>query len=469
MGAFSETGPRELVPLTTVEASHGVWRNAQRTRDDSDCRRIPAGWRCAGTLSRPVGARTRARIKLAGNGPRRGTADRARWPDVRAPSRMDPSISRTLRLPTRIAPAETTAQLFDDVHDLLSSHLGQLEPCTTRIVSAVFASWMAPVLPMAPLLWIFAPTGSPKNLVLRLLSLLCRRPLSLVGVRRADLLRLPMSLQPSLILDEPDVRPGMQTLFQASSHRGLSVPSGHGVVDLFGPKIICSRRLPQGTALEADVFRSALIPVARQLPPLDKAMEEKIAEEYQARFLGYRLRNLSRVRCPTFDAPHLTWPVQDIARALGAALVDAPELQRKIVSLLADEDEEIRADSARSLDSVVVEAGLFFIHRGGQSEVRAQSTAETAEAIYKWRGSNEKVSPESVGWAWRRLGVPRGRLNRAGNGIKLTTATSRLIHRLAFSLGVRAMPSGLRGDCRYCRELEPMITQAKASIAGSGS
>lgn len=384
------------------------------------------------------------------------------------PLRVDPSVSKALRLPTRIAPPETTRQLFDSVHDLLSSRLAQFEPCITRMVFAVFASWMALALPMAPLLWVFAPAGSPKNLVLQLLSLVCRRPLPLVAIRRADLLRLPMALHPTLLLDEPDIQPAMQTLLQASSHRGLNVASGRGVVDLFGPKIIFSRKLPHGTALETGVFRTALIPVPGQLPPLDRATEENIAEEFQARFMGYFLRNFSRVRRPSIDVTNLTGPVQDLARSLGAAVVD-DELPKRIVSLLADEDEEIRADCARSFDSVVVEAGLFFIHQGGWSKVRAESTAEKVEAIYKGRGSDRKASPENVGWAWKRLGIPSGRINRAGNGIELSVATSRLIHKLAISFGVRAIQGGLRADCRYCRELEPMITHTKAGVVGSGS
>ena len=225
-----------------------------------------------------------------------------------APAAIEPSVKKALRLPTRIAPPETTRQLFDSVHDLLSSRLGQLESCITRMVFAVFESWLAPVLPMAPLLWVFAPAGSPKNLVLQLLSLVCRRPLSLVAVRRADLLRLPMALHPTLLLDEPDIQPAMQTLLQASSHRGLNVTSGRGVVGLFGPKIIFSRKLPHGTALETDVFRTALIPVPGQLPPLDRAAEENIAEEFQARFMGYFLRNFSRVRRPSIDVTNLTGP-----------------------------------------------------------------------------------------------------------------------------------------------------------------
>ena len=123
---------------------------------------------------------------------------------VYVPMPVDSSVAKAVHFPTRVAPSESTRKLFTAVHALLASHLGQLDPCITAIVFAIFASWLSPVLPTAPILSIFAPAGSPKKLVLRLLNMLCRHPLCLIGLRRSDLLRVPISLQPTLLLDEPD-------------------------------------------------------------------------------------------------------------------------------------------------------------------------------------------------------------------------------------------------------------------------
>jgi len=377
------------------------------------------------------------------------------------PVEIEPNVAQALRFPTRIAPPETSRELFIAVQDLLSSRLGQLEGCITKMVFVVFASWLVPVLPMAPIVWIFAPAGSPKNLVMQLLSLLCRRPLRLVGVRRGDLLHAPMSLQPTLLLDEPDLEPGMQSILQASSYRGLHIPGGRRIQEIYGSKIICSRRLPQGAALETDALRIALIPATAQLIPLDKTTQEEIAEEFQARFLSYLLRNFTNVQIPKFDVSHLTLPVQDLARALGAAVVGDEELQGRILPLLTGQDEEFRADRARAVDAVVLEALLFFIHDGGYSKVRAKELAERVAAIYKGRGSDEAPSPEMVGWAVRRLGIPGGRLDSAGNGVELPEPTCRLVHQLAISYGVRSMQVGSFNACRYCRVPEPSLAEAK--------
>jgi hypothetical protein len=376
-----------------------------------------------------------------------------------APAAIEPSVMKALHLPTRVAPAESARELFDAVHGLLARHLRQLNASITAMTFAVLASWCSPILPMAPILWIFAPTGSPRNLALRMLSLLCRRPLSLVGLKRGDIARLPLSLQATLLLDEPDLRPEMQLILQSSARRDSRIITNHGLLEFYGPKIVCSHKLPRGT-LETEALKAALIPIAGDLPPLDKKMEEEIAEEFQARLLGHLVRNAGGVQNASFAASQFTLPVQDLARTLNAAVVGDSELQKRMLLLLGVQDEELRADRARSCDAVVLEALLFFIHAGDWSKVRTDNVAEKVGAIYKGRGSDQQPSAETVGWALRRLGIPSGRINRAGNGVELDVGVCRLVHRLALCHGVRAMSGGPRDNCRYCRELEPEFAQA---------
>lgn len=381
---------------------------------------------------------------------------------VYSPIRMNGgAFLKAVRFPTQVAPLESTKKLFTDVHALLRRYLGQTDPFITAMVFTIFASWMSPLLPITPLLLIFAPAGSPKNLVLQMLNVLCRHPLRLVGLKRGDILHLPMQLQPTLLLDEPDLQPAMQTVLQASSHRGTQTISCRGIVDFYGPKIVCSHKLPEGTALETDALHISLIPVAGLLPLLDKKAEAEISEEFQSRFLGYLLRNSSGVQIPSFDVSQFSLPVQDLARAFGAAIVGDDEIRQKILPLLAAHDEEIRADRASAFESILLEAGLSFTHKRGQNNVRMDELAKEMSAIYKGRGIDEEPSAESVGWAVKRLGIPSGRINRSGNGLTMNVSTCRLIHTLALSHGVRAMQGRFFSECRYCRELEAMIANGK--------
>jgi hypothetical protein len=384
-----------------------------------------------------------------------------------------PSIVRALRLPTRVGPPEKTEVLFKDLHTFLTSRSGQLDSFVTPLVFTVFASWLSPVLPIAPIVSIFAPPGSPKTRMMQLLRIACRRPLCIVALTRSDMLRLPWSLGPTLLLDEPDLTSAMQTILRASSQRNIHVAAGHGIVDLFGPKIIVTSKPSYQALLDGDVLRVALMPISGTLPPLEKREEEQIAEEFQARFLGYFLRNFGNVRVPNFDVSELALPIQAVAQTLGSAVVGSKELQAKILPILALQDEEARAARACSLDSVVLESILFFIHRGDWSKVRTQNLAEKVTEISKGRGSDRTdVSAESVGWAVKRLGIPSGRINKAGNGVELTNELCRLVHRLALSYGVRAMQSGPHRGCRYCEELDLAARQAShvaMNAAGTGT
>ena len=216
-------------------------------------------------------------------------------------------------------------------------------------------------------------------------------------------------------------------------------------------------------SLEGDVLRVALTPISGNVPPLEKREEEEIAEKFQARFLAYFLRNFTRVQVPNFDVSDLALPVQGIAQTLGSAVVGSAKLQARILPMLAVQDEELRAARACSLEAVVLESILFFIHRGDWSKVRAENLAEKVTEIYKGRGTDRTDVPaESVGWAVKRLGIPSGRINKAGNGVKLTHELCRLVHRLAFSYGVRAMESGFRQGCRYCEELQAAAKQQRS-------
>ena len=132
-----------------------------------------------------------------------------------------PNIERALRLPARIGPPENVEVLFGDLHNFLAGRSGQPDSCITPLVFAVFASWLWPVLPIAPIVSIFAPPGSPKTRILQLLEMVCRRPLCLAGLTRSDMLRIPWSLGPTLLLDEPELKPAMQAILRASSQRGM--------------------------------------------------------------------------------------------------------------------------------------------------------------------------------------------------------------------------------------------------------
>jgi hypothetical protein len=366
--------------------------------------------------------------------------------------RLEPILARAVRLPEGVAAEESCTDLFRDTSGLLRRHLGQTEMFITALVFYIFGDWFFDVLSIAPILLVVAPIGSPRESLLQLLSALCRRPLRVAGARRADFKSFPMWLSPTLVLDEPEMRPSMLKLLHTTTRRGSYVPFGHSLLDLWGPKIICTYEFPGELGLANSSIRLAMTPAVGQLEDLDGNLIE-IAQKYQPRFLGQRLRNLRTVRLPDFEVSEISQPARDLARILGAAIVGDDGLQRQILPIIAAQDEEARTERSRSVKATLVEALFFFSLQEERHEVRSAELADKTNSSRYGRREFETISPESVGWILKDLGMHTRRLGSAGNGVKLTQSTRRFIHRLAIAYDVRTMQGHSKATCRYCADI----------------
>ncbi len=376
---------------------------------------------------------------------------------VYEPLHVDPSVASAMCFPSSVAPAEATRTLFDALHGLFSRSLAQSEQTITILTAWVFTSWFPELLPIAPVFFVVTATESLKIVLLQILRLVCRRSLPLVGVNRGNFRSLPMQLLPTFLLVDDDPRPAMLQLLESSCYRGAFIPSGLGLVNPFGPKVILSRAFPRSLSPTSPVLRIVLTPPAGPIAPLDEESEARIAMEFQSRFVGFRLRNFKHVRVPEFDVSKLTPPLQDLARTLGAALVGDKELQEKILDSLSAEDQKIRAERSSTVEALVIEALLFYCHEEGITQIRSSQLATTVNALYAGRGSDEMISAESAGWKMKGLGLPTGTIDSAGNGLKLTDSTRRLVHQLALAYDVLDRPEAFRAGCQHCDEVKKIL------------
>src|SRR5229473_3396117 len=74
-----------------------------------------------------------------------------------APLRVDPTMLRSLQLPSNTAEYGSTRKLFTEISGLISrvTHVG--DDVVQPLTFLVFATWLADGLPVAPYLWIVAP------------------------------------------------------------------------------------------------------------------------------------------------------------------------------------------------------------------------------------------------------------------------------------------------------------------------
>ena len=144
----------------------------------------------------------------------------------------------------------------------------------------------------------------------------------------------------------------------------------------------------------------------------------------------YREKNVEQVRRSTFNPSGLTSETAAIAKALGACIIGAPELQRKLVSLLKAQDQQHRSQESGTAEALVVEAALNLSRRGREHAFTSE-IADEANRLLELRGERLKLSPETVGRRLCQLGLRTRCLTLAGNGLTFDKATVAVIQQLA--------------------------------------
>lgn len=199
---------------------------------------------------------------------------------------------------------------------------------------------------------------------------------------------------------------------------------------------------------------------------MDSADAERIAAEFQAKLLTYRLFNHDKVTAPTLDLSELTAPTRELAQNFAACIVGDEELQSQVIPLLRPRDREIRVDRAALLEAIVLEALLAACHDGHAGSLSVTYITQMINSISAGRGETQEISPEIVGWKLRALGLRTEFISGGRKGLAFHPEIRATIHRLAAAFGVRSLQQGAVGNrCPDCTALEMPRTPGAADAS----
>jgi hypothetical protein len=119
-----------------------------------------------------------------------------------------------------------------------------------------------------------------------------------------------------------------------------------------------------------------------------------------------------------------------IANALGACIVDSPDLQSKLVALLGSVESQRQADRSTSLEAITLEATLNLVHTG-KAQILVNEVANEVNRIALARGERLRYSAETIGHRLKKIGLVTRRLGKAGKGLVMDLATMARVHELA--------------------------------------
>jgi hypothetical protein len=361
--------------------------------------------------------------------------------------------ARGVPFPSRTESYGTTGELFTLIKTtiiectLLSDRVSEL------LTYWAISTWFIDCLLIAPCLVI---TGSPKegDLVLRTLRAFCRRPFLMNGVSNAMLKGIDWDLRPTLLASEPNLTKRVGALLDCSTRRGYMVGAAQEYRDYFGSKAIYLGEDPPINSIPQFAVHINAATTPKLGPAHPRRLTDSITRSFQNQLVQYRQKNMVKVYNSDFDSAVLSADTRDIANALGACIVDAPDLQAELLSLLAPRAELRSGDRAESLEALVVEATLSLCHQG-KPQILVREIADEANRIRRSRGEKLQLSAEKVGHKLKKVGLYTRRLSSAGNGLLIDHSTRVLVHDLAAAfLGTGYGQENENVDCSLCNGKE---------------
>ncbi|MGD1081648.1 MAG: hypothetical protein ABR881_25300 [Candidatus Sulfotelmatobacter sp.] len=261
---------------------------------------------------------------------------------------------------------------------------------------------------------------------------------------------------PTLLIRAPQLSKAMADLLDASNQPGYFVSSGKDVWQFYGAKCIYlgedgNQQIVGPRTIHVRAGRKAS-EVGRSLPT------NEVVQNLQNQMLYYRLCAHDGVGSSTFRVTGFLPELCAMAQVLGAPLDGDPELQKGIIELLKDLNEQVRADRSCGLSAMVLRAVLWYCHQPERQQVCVREIAEKANDLYREEGELLRVSNETVGHALKNLGLYTRRLGNAGRGLSLDKATQKRAHDLSYSNEV--FPNGDDVPaCGHCHARQVPETQ----------
>lgn len=390
----------------------------------------------------------------------------------RAPA-LNPSIAKALCLPAEILPGGSSNERIDEIISALEGPIHLTARDYLLAASFSLSTWFPEWIDVYPYLVITGPSGSGKSTFLRLLRCFCRRPILLGDISTAALYRLADQVSPTLLLDECefDGTRGSRTLrrfLRMGNAGGQYVARGGEVFDGSCPKVICVNEAIEDVALSTRAIHISILPSNRDLEPVDKSTLDRIADEQQAKLLGFRIENRLRVCVPslaTTDRTKAFSPkLRDIARALLAPLFGDERLESELIQALEAQDDEAVVE--RSNEPMWQVANVLFgcCHQACPGEATVGSIAEKVNRL-RIEAGLKPFTARKVGAILKILGVKTMSLGNWGRGIEFSPQFHRKAHALARQFAITrrditnwmAVKGGYGGPaCNLCLEFDLM-------------
>ena len=353
-------------------------------------------------------------------------------------------VHRAMRLPKAVCPYESTSALLDTIEALISRCVALDRKYIRLLADFVLCTWFVDRLPIAPYVSVIGLPQSGKTTLLKVLSLICRRPLLVANITPASLYKACAQFCPTVLIDEASTishSPIIRHLLRTGTTRdGISV-KGDQVFHSYGAKVISWLEPPDDPALNS---RCILVPMfessnSNLAKPTDPEIE-RLAFKLQAQLLQFRFENVKKIHFRPIPEGEILRPrSRDILCALSAVHLQNSDRTKELVDFFKT-GEAIPQEPLSAEQNAVLRALFAIIHsREGFCSVQTRYLTNAVNYFLERAGEPLRLLPRKVGAVVKSLGFSNRKRTYLGWTLSLSRSDFEKIHQLAECYGLENM------------------------------
>jgi len=368
-------------------------------------------------------------------------------------------VLRHIRLPSDAKPYDSVQELLRRLETLISQCVAVDEQHVAILADFVLSTWVIDRFSVAPYLSVVGLPQTGKTTLLRVLSLVCRRPLLIADITSASFYHACARFMPTMLIDEAGSIKNNRTLrhmLRSGTTRDVLAVRKNRAFHCYGAKVISSLEPPDDAALNS---RCIVIPMSESkstaLVRTDEPAVQQQAADLQAQLLRFRFENYKTVRPVPVPGDEALRPrTRDLLRVLSAAHADVS--RSELLLRFVESGQGVQLEPLSPEQNAVVRALFSAVHiREDFSRIWISDLTQRVNTFLELAGEQLRIQPRKVGAVVTSLGFSSRTRTNSGWVISLSRKDAERLHELAVSYGIDGIrdsfPQGISPDeCSLC-------------------
>jgi hypothetical protein len=378
---------------------------------------------------------------------------------VLVPLARNNEVLRRLRLPSAVSPYESLHALLCCLESLILQCVAVDEQYVPVLADFVLSTWFVDRFSVAPYLSVVGLPQSGKTTLLKVLSLVCRRPLLITDITSAGFYQACARFMPTMLIDEMATAANNRTLrhiLRSGTTRDVLAVRKDYSFHSYGAKVVSWLEPPDDPALNS---RCILIPMfenkSTALVRTDEPKVRQLAAQLQAQLLRFRLENFKTVQVASVPGDEVLRPrTRDLLRALSAAHTqDAQRCQRLLQFF--ESGQAVPSEPLSQEQNAVLRTLFAFIHSGKFSYIWIRDLASNVNLFLEAAGERISLLPRKVGSVLTSLGFVNRMRKNSGWVLCVSQQDAEKLHQLAACYGIDGFEDRFLGvspdECNLCQ------------------